>query len=93
MKSKVHPKYYENAVFSCACGSEFSTGATEEKVEVEICSSCHPLYTGKDTLIDTEGRAERFAVRRERAQAQTGRTKKREKQREKNKKQEQKVQL
>ena len=60
MKAEIHPKY-ENTVFKCACGAQFEIGSTMGgEVKIEICSQCHPLYTGKEKLVDTEGRIERF---------------------------------
>ncbi|MCK5058200.1 MAG: 50S ribosomal protein L31 [Candidatus Aminicenantes bacterium] len=59
MKKKIHPKYVECKV-TCACGSSFETRATLPKLDVEICSECHPFYTGKQKYIDTEGRIEKF---------------------------------
>ncbi|MAF79680.1 50S ribosomal protein L31 [bacterium] len=63
MKKDIHPAYYPKAKTTCACGHSFTIGGTKEKLEVEICSNCHPFYTGKQTLIDTAGRAERFKAR------------------------------
>lgn len=61
MKSGIHPQYYTDAVISCAnCGHIFKTGATQQEVKVEICSQCHPFFTGKNVLIDTEGRVDKF---------------------------------
>lgn len=62
MKKKIHPKYYE-AVIKCACGHTFKIGSTKEKLEVEICSKCHPFYTGGSKLVDTAGRVEKFRQR------------------------------
>jgi len=59
MKKDVHPKY-EKATISCACGSSFETGSTKKNMKVEICSACHPFFTGKQKIIDTAGRVERF---------------------------------
>jgi large subunit ribosomal protein L31 len=59
MKKKIHPNYVECKV-SCACGNAFDTRATVPKLEVEICSECHPFYTGKQKYIDAEGRIEKF---------------------------------
>ena len=64
MKSDIHPTYYEKAHVTCACGNRFTLGSTQEKISVEICSACHPLYTGKDKVIDSAGRVERFKTRR-----------------------------
>ena len=55
-----HPKYYKDAKFVCACGANFTAGSTEPEVRVEICSDCHPYYTGKSKLVDTAGRVDRF---------------------------------
>jgi len=62
MKTAIHPKYY-NARVSCACGNKFEVGSTKEKIEVEICSNCHPFYTGKEKLVDTAGRIEKYKRR------------------------------
>ncbi|MEN8905663.1 MAG: 50S ribosomal protein L31 [Clostridiales bacterium] len=59
MKEKIHPKYMEANV-KCACGETFETGSTKKSLRVEICSKCHPFYTGKQKLIDTGGRVEKF---------------------------------
>ncbi|MBI2626459.1 MAG: 50S ribosomal protein L31 [Candidatus Nealsonbacteria bacterium] len=68
MKKDIHPKYYEKAQVRCACGNVFSTGATKELIEVEICSACHPFYTGKEKMVDTMGRVEKFRKRLAKAQ-------------------------
>lgn len=62
MKEKIHPQYGE-AVVRCACGETFVTGSTKKELRVEICSKCHPFYTGKQKLVDTGGRVERFKRR------------------------------
>ena len=59
MKNDIHPNYRETTV-RCACGSEFLTGSTKDNIRVEICSKCHPFFTGKQKLMDTAGRVERF---------------------------------
>jgi large subunit ribosomal protein L31 len=63
MKIDIHPKYYTNAKVTCACGNTFSVGSTVEKIEVEVCSACHPFYTGAEKVIDTAGRVEKFKTR------------------------------
>ncbi|MEK7619517.1 MAG: 50S ribosomal protein L31 [Patescibacteria group bacterium] len=63
MKSDIHPQYFPNAVISCACGKSLTIGSTIENISIEICSACHPFYTGKQKLVDTAGRMERFAKR------------------------------
>ena len=60
MKKKIHPQYYSEAKVKCACGHTFTTGSTVKNIEVEICGNCHPFYTGKEKLIDTAGRVDRF---------------------------------
>lgn len=62
MKEKIHPKYYQ-ATVTCACGESFTTGSTKENIRVEICSKCHPFFTGQQKIIDTGGRVERFKRR------------------------------
>jgi large subunit ribosomal protein L31 len=59
MKKDIHPEYHRAKVH-CACGNEFETGSTFKEIKVEICSQCHPFFTGKQKLIDTAGRVERF---------------------------------
>jgi large subunit ribosomal protein L31 len=59
MKDKIHPKYAE-ATVTCACGNTFKTRTTVGDVKVEICSACHPFFTGKQKLVDTAGRVEKF---------------------------------
>jgi large subunit ribosomal protein L31 len=59
MKAGIHPKY-EMTSIKCACGNEIQTKSTAKNIEVEICSACHPFYTGKQKLVDTAGRIERF---------------------------------
>lgn len=63
MKKNIHPKYYSNANARCACGSAFIIGSTKEFIETEICSQCHPFYTGKKKIIDVMGRVEKFKKR------------------------------
>lgn len=67
MKKDIHPKYFTEAKAVCVCGKEFSVGSTMEKIEVEICSSCHPFYSGTDKVLDTAGRVGRFKSRAEKA--------------------------
>ena len=62
MKPEIHPQYQQVNVH-CACGETFTTGSTRKELRVEICSKCHPFFTGKQKLIDTEGRVERFTKR------------------------------
>ena len=66
MKKGIHPKYYDVTV-KCACGNSVETRSTAETLKVEICSSCHPFFTGKQHLVDTAGRVERFKKRYDKA--------------------------
>ncbi len=59
MKKDIHPKYFETSI-KCACGNKFDVGSTKPDISVEICSKCHPFFTGKQKLLDTAGRIERF---------------------------------
>ena len=71
MKTEIHPEYVESHV-RCTCGNQFTTRSTESKINVEICSNCHPFYTGRQKLVDTGGRVERFqrrAAKRNRGEA------------------------
>ena len=63
MKSEIHPEYYNEAIVVCSCGETFITGATKPELRVEICSSCHPFFTGEQRIVDTEGRVERLRRR------------------------------
>ena len=60
MKSDIHPEYHKDAKISCACGNILTVGSTVPEISVELCSNCHPFYTGKKVLVDTEGRVEKF---------------------------------
>ncbi len=60
MKEKIHPTFYTDAKVVCACGSSFSTGSTKQLLKVELCSHCHPFFTGEHRIVDTAGRVERF---------------------------------
>ncbi|HEY50575.1 MAG TPA: 50S ribosomal protein L31 [Dehalococcoidia bacterium] len=63
MKDKIHPKYFNDARVVCACGNTFTTGSTKKELKVEVCSQCHPFYTGERRVLDTTGRVERFKKR------------------------------
>jgi len=66
MKDNIHPKYYKAKV-TCSCGNTFEVGSTVPEIQVEICSACHPFFTGKEKLVDTAGRIDRFKARVEAA--------------------------
>ena len=63
MKTEIHPDYYLEAVVTCSCGNTFTIGATKPQIKVEICSSCHPFFTGEQRIVHTEGRVERLKRR------------------------------
>ena len=63
MKEKIHPKFYPEAKVHCGCGNEFIIGSTMPEIRVELCSKCHPFYTGERRMVDTAGRLERFKKR------------------------------
>lgn len=65
MKKDIHPTYFPNARITCACGESWLTGSTKEIINVDICSNCHPFYTGEQRIVDTEGQVERFYKRLE----------------------------
>ncbi|OGC87311.1 50S ribosomal protein L31 [Candidatus Adlerbacteria bacterium RIFCSPHIGHO2_02_FULL_54_18] len=64
MKTDIHPAYVSDAKVVCACGRTFTVGSTKAKLEVEICSVCHPFYSGNDKILDAAGRVEKFKARR-----------------------------
>jgi large subunit ribosomal protein L31 len=66
MKSDIHPKYFPEARVVCACGNSWTTGATQEVIRTDVCSACHPFYTGEQRIVDTAGQVERFMRRLER---------------------------
>jgi len=76
MKQDIHPKYYPEAAITCACGKVWKIGGTLEKAEIEICSACHPFYTGQEKLLDTAGRVEKFKAKKAKAEATPKKVKK-----------------
>jgi len=65
MKKDIHPTYYSEATVICACGNTWKTGATQETVRTDVCSACHPFFTGEQRIVDTAGQVERFMRRLE----------------------------
>jgi large subunit ribosomal protein L31 len=63
MKKDIHPKYYEKARVQCACGNTFTVGSTKEFIDTEVCSKCHPFYTGKEKMVDAMGQVQKFRKR------------------------------
>lgn len=60
MKDGIHPNYFPNAKVVCACGNSWTTGSTKELIQTDVCSECHPFYTGEQRIVDTEGQVDRF---------------------------------
>ena len=69
MKADIHPEYHEEAVVRCACGNSWTTGSTVEELRTDVCSACHPFFTGEQRIVDTEGRVDRFYRRLEQARS------------------------
>ncbi len=63
MKQDIHPPYHDAVKVTCSCGNTFETGSTQSEISVEVCSACHPFYTGKSKLVDTAGRVDKFQQR------------------------------
>ena len=63
MKEKIHPKYYPEAKVVCSCGNTFTVGSTKPVLKIELCSKCHPFFTGEQRIVDTAGQVERFKRR------------------------------
>ena len=63
MKTDIHPEYHSEATVTCSCGNTYTTGSTKPELRVEICSACHPFFTGEQRIVDTEGRVERLKRR------------------------------
>ncbi len=63
MKANIHPQYNTNVPVTCSCGNKFTTGSTVAVIDTEICSNCHPFYTGKQKILDTTGNVDRFKKR------------------------------
>ena len=72
MKKDTHPTYYPKAKVHCSCGNSFEVGSTKQYIETEVCFKCHPFYTGKEKIVDTAGRVERFKERLAKKQRQKG---------------------
>ena len=78
MKPKIHPTYHDDAVATCACGNTFITGSTQKAIKTDVCSACHPFFTGQQKFVDAQGRVERFQAK----QKVSGYVKKQKKERE-----------
>jgi large subunit ribosomal protein L31 len=69
MQQKIHPKWYPEAVVTCSCGNTFTTGSTKPEIKVDICSACHPFFTGEMKFVDVQGRVEKFRAKWQQAQS------------------------
>lgn len=69
MKANIHPKWFDDALVSCACGNTFTVGSTKQTIKVEICAKCHPFFTGEMKFVDTMGRVEKFQQKQKKGQA------------------------
>jgi large subunit ribosomal protein L31 len=63
MKADIHPQYFDEAVIACACGANYKTGSTQERIDIELCAACHPFFTGKQKIVDAARRVEKFTDR------------------------------
>lgn len=72
MRDGIHPTYYHDARVVCACGNTFTTGSTRQELHVDVCSQCHPFYTGQQRIVDRGGQVERFMRRQRRVEAGAG---------------------
>ncbi|MGL4650648.1 MAG: 50S ribosomal protein L31 [Caldilineaceae bacterium] len=73
MKAEIHPRYYPNAKVTCSCGNSWITGSTRPEIRTDVCSACHPFFTGEQRIVDTAGQVERFMKRLERRQSEAAR--------------------
>jgi large subunit ribosomal protein L31 len=73
MKANIHPTYYPEARVICSCGATWTTGSTIPEIRTDVCSTCHPFYTGEQRIVDTAGQVERFMKRLERRQSESAR--------------------
>jgi large subunit ribosomal protein L31 len=72
MRKDIHPTYYHDARVVCACGNTFTTGSTKKELHVDVCSQCHPFYTGQQRIVDRGGQVERFMRRQRRVESGAG---------------------
>ena len=69
MKQGIHPQYFDQCKVTCACGNSFTTGSTMEKIDVEVCSKCHPFFTGQQKFVDIKGRIDKFKEKQAKGKA------------------------
>ncbi len=81
MKTNIHPQYFAEAQVVCVCGNTFTTGSTQQVIHVELCSKCHPFYTGEQRFVDTASRIQKFQQKQQAAQQFVGKKQKKEQER------------
>ncbi|OGY09646.1 MAG: 50S ribosomal protein L31 [Candidatus Blackburnbacteria bacterium RIFCSPHIGHO2_01_FULL_44_64] len=86
MKAQIHPQYYPEAQVTCACGNKFTVGSTLPQIKIDVCSKCHPFFTGQLRYVDTAGRVDRFKAKQIVTEDQTKVSKKLRRQEKRNKK-------
>ncbi len=69
MKQQIHPKFFDDVLVTCSCGNTFKTGSTKQNISVEVCSKCHPFYTGEQKFLDSKGTVDKFLKREKDAKA------------------------
>lgn len=75
MKANIHPQWYHDTVVTCSCGNTFVTGSTMKTIQVDICSACHPFFTGEMRFVDRQGRVDKFIAKMKNAQVKQAQTK------------------
>lgn len=79
MKNRIHPNWYHDAKVTCTCGNTFTTGSTQQEIEVDICSQCHPFFTGEMKFVDRQGRVDRFKQKMDQAKEKQEEARKKQK--------------
>ncbi len=79
MQKAIHPKYYTDCQVTCTCGNKFTTGSTVKNIDVEICSKCHPFFTGQQKFVDSKGRIDKFVEKVEKSKNYIKKSKKKNK--------------
>lgn len=80
MQKNIHPDWHHDAIVTCSCGNTFTTGLTQKTLQVDICSACHPFFTGEMRFVDRQGRVDKFLAKQKKAQATQAKTQKPKKQ-------------
>jgi large subunit ribosomal protein L31 len=91
MQDKIHPQWYDDAVVTCSCGNTFTTGATLPEIKIDICSACHPFFTGEMKFVDRQGRVDKFKKKMQKAKQKQAAAKQQQKQADQTDDQEQKT--